>query len=93
MLDVRIILELDENIVLRSINDKFWALDTRYGTQYKLNRVSFDILSEIDCCKSVLDVVNNVSKKYNVPFEVFSEDAQELLDCALEKGLVKEVKL
>lgn len=93
MLDEGIVLELDENVVLRSINDKFWALDTRSGAQYKLNRVSFDIFSDLDGKKSISEVVNNVSKLYNVSFDVFSDDAQGLLKDAFEKKLVREVKL
>lgn len=93
MLDEEMILKLDENIVLRSINDKFWALDTRLGAQYKLNRVSFDILSDLDGKKSILKVVNNVYRLYNVSFDVFSDDAKVLLNNAFEKKIVREVKL
>lgn len=91
MLDEKIVLGLDENIVLRSINDKFWALDTRFGTQYKLNRTSFDILSDLDGKKNLSEIVDNVSKLYNVAFDVFLTDAQVLLTDAFEKKIVKEV--
>jgi len=93
MLDERIVLMLDENVVLRSINDKFWALDTRLGAQYKLNRVSFDILSCLDGKKTVSEVVNDASQLYNVSFDIFFDDACGLLKDAVEKKLVMEVKL
>ena len=82
---------LDENIVLRSINNKFWALDTRLGTQYKLNMASFDILSALDGKKNISEVVNMISKEYKVSLDEFKEDVQNLFEDAFEKKIIKEI--
>lgn len=48
MLDIEKKYVLKDNILLKSINDSFFALDTNIGTQYRLNRVSYDLLSSLD---------------------------------------------
>ena len=56
MLDLDRIYVLDENIILKSINDKFWALDTKSGKQYKLNRTAYDLLSQLDNYHKMKDI-------------------------------------
>lgn len=47
MLDLNSSYILLPNIVLKSVNNKFWALDTLSGKQFKLNRTAFEILSAL----------------------------------------------
>lgn len=88
MLEMSEVYVLDENIVLRSINNKFWALDTRLGAQYKINRVSYDILSLLDGSKTVKEVIDNASVKYDVSDSIFRDDALGLLENALSKKII-----
>ena len=57
MLEVNNICNINENIILKGINKKFWALDSKSGTQYKLNELSFDILSLMNGSKSIGEII------------------------------------
>ena len=48
MLEINDVLNKKTNIILKGINNKFWALDVESGAQFKLNELSYDILSAID---------------------------------------------
>lgn len=89
MLEIKDKFLLDDNIVLRSINDMFWALDTRKGAQYKLNRVSYDILSSLDGELSLEEIIESISKKYNVEQNLFCMDTLNFLDKMLSKNIIK----
>lgn len=89
MLDLDRIYVLDENIILKSINDKFWALDTKSGKQYKLNRTAYDLLSQLDNYHKMKDILIDVSSRYDVEPDVFQKDANRLIEYALQVGIVK----
>lgn len=88
MLEIDKIYVLDENIVLKSINDKFWALDTRLGAQYKLNRVGFDILSSLDGMCTLHQIVEKVATKYNVSEDIVQSDMIDMLKIAIKKNVI-----
>lgn len=90
MLDLEKIYFLNEKMVLHNINDKFWCLDTENGTQYRLNRVSYDILSEIKKQQKISVAISEASKKYNVSAEIFFKDAVAMLNLALDKNIIKK---
>jgi hypothetical protein len=90
MLDLDRIYVLDENIILKSINDKFWALDTKSGKQYKLNRTAYDLLSQLDNYHKMKDILIDVSSRYDVEPDVFQKDANRLIEYALQVGIVKK---
>ena len=90
MLDLKAVYVLNDNIVLRSVHDKFWALDTKKGTQYRLNRVSYDILSNLMSGVSMAEVIDNVACKFDVTTSAFSRDADSLLNLALNKNIVRK---
>lgn len=83
------ILEMNEDIILRCVNDKFWALNTKNGNQYHINSVTYDILSAIDSNSSVDSIIKDVSKEYDVSVEKFTTDALQLLSSSVDKGIVK----
>ena len=89
MLEMNDVLDLNEDIILRCVNDKFWALNTKNGNQYHINRVTYDILSSIDSKSSVSNIIKDVSKDYDVSAEVFSTDALQLLSSSIDKGIVR----
>ena len=92
MLDVNSVLKLNEAIVLRGLADKFWALDTASGSQYRLNDVSYFVLNLLRDSLAVEQVVDEVLKEYAVSREQASADCFNVLRTAVEKGIVKEVK-
>ena len=90
MLDVDEKYVLSDNIVLRSIHDKFWCLDTKNGTQYRLNRVSYDLLTNLMPGVVLSEIIDKVAQNYNVALSVFSSDAVSLLNLALNKKIIRK---
>lgn len=88
MLEMNDVLCMNEDIILRCVNDKFWALNTQNGNQYHINSVTYDILSAIDAHSSVDSIIKAVSKDYDVSAEIFEADALQLLSSSIEKGIV-----
>ncbi len=85
MLELNNIYVLNPNIILRGINNKYWALDTKSGSQFRLNQLSYDLLSFIDGKKTIKDIIEEQSKRYDVEKEIFEKDATSFLEMALEK--------
>ena len=92
MLDMSSILCLNETVVLRGLSDKFWALDTSSGNQYKLNKASYFILDLLRTPTTIGQVVEEILKEYSVPREQAACDCVNVLQFAVEKSIVKEVK-
>lgn len=90
MLDLNDVYVLQEDMVLRSIHDKFWCLDTKTGTQYRLNRVSYDLLSNLKPGVMVVRVIDDVASHYKVTSSVFTSDAVSLLRLALNKKIIRK---
>ena len=90
MLDLDEKYVLSDNIVLRSIHDKFWCLDTKNGTQYRLNRVSYDLLTNLMPGVVLSEIIDKVAQNYNVALSVFSSDAVSLLNLALNKEIIRK---
>lgn len=91
MLDIDTVLELQENIVLRGIGDKYWALDVSAGNQYKLNAVSFFILELFRSPQTITQITEKVVNEYNATRELVVEDCRKILQFALENKIIKEV--
>ena len=88
MLEINDVLNKKKNIILKGINDKFWALDTESGSQFRLNELSFDILSAIDGETSLAVIIENQLKKYNVERRILEKDILNFVSSAIEKGLI-----
>ena len=92
MLEVNNICNINENIILKGINKKFWALDSKSGTQYKLNELSFDILSLMIGSKSIGEIIEIQYHKYNVEKDLLTKDILSFVNKSYEKGILVEVK-
>lgn len=92
MLDMSSMLCLNEAVVLRGLADKYWALDTSSGNQYKLNEVSYFILNHLRTPTTIDQVVEEILKEYVVSHEQAASDCASVLRFAVEKSIVKEVK-
>ena len=90
MLDLNDVYVLNDNFILRSIHDKFWCLDTNSGDQYRLNRVAYDILSELHPNQPISVAISNVSSKYKIAKDVFERDAIELLSSAIKSNIIRK---
>lgn len=91
MLDMTHRYKLKEDIVLKGLNNKYWALSTTTGNQYKLNEVAYDILNELTEAKSINELVDAITKAYEISKHEFISDCNALIENALKSGLVKEV--
>lgn len=93
MLDGTRVFELNNDIVVRGIGDKCWAFDTNSGKQYRLNELSYDILSMLDGQKNI-DMITNCQKKhYNIDRETLFSDVLSFLEKAEKTNIVKEVTI
>ena len=88
MLEINDVLNKKTNIILKGINNKFWALDVESGAQFKLNELSYDILSAIDGEVSLAVIIENQLKKYNVERTILEKDVLNFVSSAIEKGLI-----
>jgi hypothetical protein len=93
MLDLSKQYRLNTDIVLKKINDKHWALSTKTGNQYKLNELSYFILNELTESRTVDELTAFVISIYNISAQNFSQDCIELIEGAVNTGLVEEVNL
>ena len=92
MLDISIVLELSKDIVLRSIGEKYWALNVSSGTQYKLNEVSYFVLDQFRNQKSVEQIIENTLVEYDVTREQFMTDCIMILQFAIDNLILQEVR-
>lgn len=88
MLDIKQVYNLDESIIIKGINNKYWALNTKYGTQYKLNRVSYDILSNLNGVKTVEQILDDMLNKYNIDSKTLETDINNFIERAIEKKII-----
>lgn len=91
MLDLSKSFCLNETIVLRGLSNKFWALDTVSGNQYKLNEVAYFILNLLRSPMTIENLIEEIRKVYEVSYEQVVADCFTVLQFAKEKNIVKEV--
>lgn len=91
MLDMNRPLLLEDSIVLRGLGDKYWALNTSSGNQYRLNDVSYFILNLLRIQMSTAQLVDEILREYEVTREQAVIDCGKLLQFAIENAIVKEV--
>lgn len=92
MLDIEKKFVLGENIVLRGIKNKFWALDVTSGSQFKLNETAYFILKCFEQPVSINYVIECVMKQYvNVNYDQLKNDCESVIDFASGKNILKEV--
>lgn len=91
MLDLNQKYQLNNEIVLRKIDSKCWALNTINGNQYRLNEVSFCILDTFREVLSFDEMISKVQKEYDVSRERLISDCTNILQYAVKNNIVKEV--
>lgn len=91
MLDLNQKYQLNDEIVLRKIESKCWALNTINGDQYRLNEVSFFILDTFREVLSFYEMISMVQQEYNVSRERLISDCTNILQYAVKNNIVKEV--
>jgi hypothetical protein len=91
VLDIDTVLELHQNIVLRGIGEKYWALNVSTGNQYRLNEMSYFILDIFRTPQTIASVLDTVLKEYNVDRERLMSDCRTVLQSAIEKNILKEI--
>lgn len=69
---------------------RFQLFNITDGTIYKLNEVSYDMLSLFDGEKNVKEVVNELKKLYNVDDEELQNDLYRLVRKWIEKQILIE---
>ena len=92
MLDLNSRFILSQDIVLRSIGDKYWALNTQNGNQCRLNEVSYSLLNLTRECITLEDMVQQALQEYNIDRARLLADCDTMLQDALKKNIVKEVE-
>lgn len=92
MLDLDTILKLSDDIVLRGVSDKWWALNVKNGNQFKLNEVSYFMLDHLRTATPISLMIEAVLEEYNVDREKLVEDCNAALQVAIRNGIVEEVK-
>ena len=93
MLDLKTEFILNEDIVLRGIGDKFWALNVKDGKQFRLNKTSYAILNSLRSETAIGVVVNTMQQAYKVEHEVLLADCENIIRYALDRNIIKEVIL
>ena len=91
MLDLTKKFKLNEKIVLRKIESKWWALNVENGNQYRLNEVSYLILDSFRETATVENVIEIVGKEYAVDKERLIADCCLMIQTAVDKNILKEV--
>lgn len=91
MLDIDKVLVLHQDIVLRGVGEKYWALNVSTGNQYRLNEISYFILNIFRIPQKFSSVVDKVLNKYNVDKERLISDCGTVLQYAIKENILKEV--
>lgn len=90
MLDLKSKYKINDNIVLRKIDNLCWALNTDNGIQYRLNDVAFFILDCFRETSTVEDMMQAVRNEYAVEEERLKNDLSVMLQTAINKNILKE---
>lgn len=73
MLDGKSRLTINAGIIVKSVNNSFWALNVNDGNQYRLNFTSYKMLEMLDGKRTIQDIVDSIH-------EIFDENAESLFD-------------
>lgn len=94
MLDLTKEYKVKGEIVLRTVNNNYWALNTSNGNQYKLNEVSYFIINQmIENATTIEQIAQKAVSEYKVSFDEFVEDCKLMIQVALENQIVEEVRI
>jgi hypothetical protein len=91
MLDLTKKYQINDKIVLRTMDSKCWALNVENGNQYRLNEVSYFILDLFREVSAVEAAIAVVEKEYAVDRERLIADCSLMIQTAIDKNILKEV--
>lgn len=91
MLDLKKCFVLSEDIVIRGVGEKYWALNVKNGKQFRLNSTSYSIMNAFRKETSLYEVIDLIEKEYNVDRQRIIDDCNVVIPYAIEKQLIKEV--
>lgn len=91
MLEVNARYQRSENIIIKKLGEKQWALNMENGNEYILNAVSYDILNELSIPRNMDDIVTLIISIYDISRETFLMDFKTWLLVALEKELIRKI--
>lgn len=83
--------QINDKIVLRTMDSKCWALNVENGNQYRLNEVSYFILDLFREVSAVEAAIAVVEKEYAVDRERLIADCSLMIQTAIDKNILKEV--
>ena len=83
---------LNENIVLRGIRGKFWALDVASGSQYRLSESAYFLLKRFEQPESLESALEGLMKEYAVDYETLKSDCEAVIDFAANKNILMKVE-
>ena len=89
MLDVENKYVRCKDIIIKSINDLYYAFNLSDGSEYKINEVSYDILEFLAEPHYLKEVFENIVKVYDVSEEQLRDDMELWFDFALSHMIVQ----
>ena len=76
-------LKLSENLSLRSDDGNYLFFDNTSGDVFKLNELSYEMISLCDGDNSEEDVIDKITANFDAPRETIAKDFNELADILL----------
>ncbi|MCL4428899.1 MAG: PqqD family protein [Deltaproteobacteria bacterium] len=85
------IFKLSDSISLRNDGDKYLLFDNVSGNIFKLNELSYEILSLCDGLNNEATIINKISGVFDVSQEKIHSDFNSLIDMLLEKQYISAI--
>jgi hypothetical protein len=91
MLEVKEFYRRNENIIIKKLGEKQWALNMETGSEYAINEAAYDILNMLSTPHIMDEIVSGIINVYDVSREILVEDCKTWIYKALEKGLIEKI--
>lgn len=78
----------NKDVILKSLNGKYWAFNTSTGAQYNISELSYFILEQLTEPDSIEHVVAKICEQYSVTEETALEDCKAFLSYCLKKAII-----
>lgn len=82
------ILKLSENVSIKQNGEDYMLFDNLNGNIYKINEVSYKILSLCDGKNTDDDIIKNIANGFNAVQEEIAKDFNDLMRILLDKKYV-----